>query len=137
MASILKVDDLRGNTAAGDITITSEGGSATMQLQQGLTKQFLTMGSDYLIDDSFNTSSLTDNATGDFTITYNNNFSTALGIALSGASGFSRVTLSYGPGTAPNTTTSTIRCGTVYAYGTGYTYYDSPENGVLSTGDLA
>jgi hypothetical protein len=38
MASILKVDDLRGNTSAGDITITSEGGSATMQLQQGLEK---------------------------------------------------------------------------------------------------
>ena len=36
MASILKVDDLRGNTAAGNITITSEGSSATMQLQQGL-----------------------------------------------------------------------------------------------------
>ncbi len=38
MASILKVDDLRGNTAAGNITITSEGGAATMQLQQGVAK---------------------------------------------------------------------------------------------------
>ena len=38
MAGILKVDDLRGNTSAGDITITSEGGSATMQLQQGVLK---------------------------------------------------------------------------------------------------
>ena len=26
---------LTGKTAAGDVTITSEGGSATMQLQQG------------------------------------------------------------------------------------------------------
>lgn len=38
MASILKVDDLRGNTAAGDITITD--GSATMQLQKGVAKAF-------------------------------------------------------------------------------------------------
>jgi len=42
MASILKVDDLRGNTAAGNITITGEGGAATMQLQQGVMKCWLT-----------------------------------------------------------------------------------------------
>ena len=42
MASILKVDDLRGNTAAGNITITSEGGAATMQLQQGVAKAWIT-----------------------------------------------------------------------------------------------
>jgi hypothetical protein len=35
MASILKVDAMQGVTSAGDITITSEGGAATMQLQQG------------------------------------------------------------------------------------------------------
>ena len=29
MASILKVDEMQGVTSAGDITITSEGGSAT------------------------------------------------------------------------------------------------------------
>ena len=43
MASILKVDDLRGNTAAGNVTITSEGGSATMQLQQGVAKFWVTL----------------------------------------------------------------------------------------------
>ena len=41
MASVLKVDDLRGNTASGNITITSEGGAATMQLQQGVAKTWL------------------------------------------------------------------------------------------------
>jgi hypothetical protein len=30
MASILKVDSMQGVTSAGDITITSEGGAATM-----------------------------------------------------------------------------------------------------------
>jgi hypothetical protein len=36
MASILKVDDLRGNAAADNITITD--GSVTMKLQNGLVK---------------------------------------------------------------------------------------------------
>jgi hypothetical protein len=66
MASILKVDDLRGNTAAGNITITSEGGSATMQLQQGVVKAFINFNqtSTQAIRDSFNISSITDAATG-------------------------------------------------------------------------
>ena len=33
MASILKVDEMQGVTSAGNITITSEGGSATQSLQ--------------------------------------------------------------------------------------------------------
>tara|TARA_Y100000004_G_scaffold181014_1_gene226251 strand:+ start:315 stop:722 length:408 start_codon:yes stop_codon:yes gene_type:complete len=76
MASILKVDDLRGNTAAGDITITSEGGAATMQLQQGLSKMwFHIVVSDTSIPDSFNVSSASDNGTGSFTQNNTNNMS--------------------------------------------------------------
>jgi hypothetical protein len=40
MSTIL-VDNLTGKTSAGDITVTSEGGAATMQLQQGLAKRGL------------------------------------------------------------------------------------------------
>ena len=74
MASILKVDDLRGNTAAGNITITSEGGSATMQLQQGLCKcwNFATQPS-ATIQDSFNVASMQDDGTGLMTHNYTNN----------------------------------------------------------------
>ena len=32
------VNKLTGKTSAGDIDVVSEGGGATMQLQQGLTK---------------------------------------------------------------------------------------------------
>jgi hypothetical protein len=69
MASILKVDDLRGNTAAGNITITSEGGSATMQLQQGLAKMWVNMNGQGTIAtrDSLNVSGVTDNGTGNYT----------------------------------------------------------------------
>ena len=65
MAGILKVDDLRGNTSAGDITITSEGGSATMQLQQGVCKAWAEVNAaGTSVTDSFNVSSNTDVGTG-------------------------------------------------------------------------
>ena len=35
MASILKVDEMQGVTSAGDITITSEGGSAVLAAGAG------------------------------------------------------------------------------------------------------
>jgi hypothetical protein len=77
MASVLKVDDLRGNTAAGNITITSEGGSATMQLQQGVAKSWniVQMDSSNTINDSFNQASFTDNGTGQGQTNFTNNMS--------------------------------------------------------------
>ena len=75
MASILKVDDLRGNTAAGNITITSEGGSATMQLQQGVAKAWVNFNGTGTIAtrDSFNVSSLNDDGTGKYDVVLTNN----------------------------------------------------------------
>ena len=68
MASILKVDDLRGNTAAGNITITSEGGAATQSLQQGVAKAWVDFNGTgtVSIDDSLNISSADDDGTGDY-----------------------------------------------------------------------
>ena len=83
MASILKVDAMQGVTAAGDITITSEGGAATQSLQQGLAKVWSnqTTGTP---NNSFNSSGITDNGTGDFTVNFSNamsnaNYSSTLG----------------------------------------------------------
>jgi len=74
MASILKVDEMQGVTSAGDITITGEGGSATMQLQQGLAKAWAnyTTNTSTAINGSgsFNVSSLTDNGTGDTVVVF-------------------------------------------------------------------
>ena len=79
MASILKVDDLRGNTAAGNITITSEGGAATTQLQQGLAKGWLNYQQNTpAVRDSLNISGVTDTATGRYAVAYTNNMSNAL-----------------------------------------------------------
>ena len=64
--SELKVDTLTGKTSAGDITVTSEGGAATMQLQQGLAKAWAFIGGDGTpsVTGSFNVASLIDEDTG-------------------------------------------------------------------------
>ena len=75
MASILKVDELRGIVSAGDITVTSEGGAATQSLQQGLAKSWINLdgtASGATARDSFNVASTTDNGTGQYTATFTN-----------------------------------------------------------------
>jgi hypothetical protein len=73
--STVITDNLTGKTAAGNVTITSEGGSATMQLQQGLVKAWNTTSSDgTTIYDSFNISSLGDFNTGRQDHNVSNNF---------------------------------------------------------------
>ena len=73
MASELKVDKFTGVTTAGSILVTGEGNSTTTNLQQGLCKTWCVyVGDGSAISDSFNTASLTDNATGDATIAHTN-----------------------------------------------------------------
>ena len=74
MASELKVDKFTGVTTAGSIDVTGEGNSTTTNLQQGLAKCWchLDMNTENTIDDSFNTSSITDRATGKVTVTLSN-----------------------------------------------------------------
>lgn len=68
--STLNVDALVGNTSANAITVRGEG-SATTSLQQGLLKSWIRFnGSGTIaINDNFNCSSITDNATGVYTMT--------------------------------------------------------------------
>ncbi len=77
MASILKVDELRGIVSAGDITVTSEGGAATQSLQQGLAKAWCNIDDAGLTGarDSLNISSYTSEATAIFSVSYSNNLS--------------------------------------------------------------
>jgi hypothetical protein len=76
MASILKVDELQGKTSAGAVTITS--GTATMSLQEGVAKHFVNYDApNTTTDSSFNQSSLTDYATGEFKSLFTNSFSSA------------------------------------------------------------
>ena len=77
MASLLKVDTLTGVTTAGSISVTGEGNSTTTNLQQGLAKAWVRIDGTgtAAIDDSFNCGSLTDNGTGDYSVTRTNNMS--------------------------------------------------------------
>ena len=73
MSSIL-VDNLTGKTTAGSVTVTSEGGLKTMQMQQGLTKAWTNYdGSDSSVRDSLNSSSVTDHDTGEHSVSLTNN----------------------------------------------------------------
>ena len=79
MASVLKVDEMQGVTSAGNITITGEGGSGTMQLQQGVAKVWVNFdGTQTSITarDSFNVSAMVDDsASGEYQIQFTSNFS--------------------------------------------------------------
>lgn len=70
-------DKLTGRATAGDVTITSENGSATFQMQYGLVKGFVDLLTDASINgDSHNISSTVDNDTGDYTANFTNSFQT-------------------------------------------------------------
>ena len=70
-------DKLTGRATAGNVTITSEGGAATMQLQQGVAKAWLNWdtGTSHSTRDSVNVSSISDGGTGVTTITFTSSMS--------------------------------------------------------------
>ncbi len=82
----VKTDKITGKTAAGSITIQGEG-SATTNLQQGLLKAWANLdGSSTVgVNDSFNTTGITDNGTGNYTVTIANDLANGNG-AMSGYS---------------------------------------------------
>jgi len=77
--STLKTNTLTGTTSAGSIVVTGEGGSTTTNLQQGLAKAWINLDgiADVTTQDSFNTGSITDNGTGDYSITITNDMNNA------------------------------------------------------------
>ena len=127
--STVITDNLTGKTAAGNVTITSEGGSATMQLQQGLAKAWTVNASSAsgTVGDSLNNSSFSDVATGRTEITLINPMSAATDwcVTLGSTSNY--------PYVCSATSSTTHRLDTVN--GTG-NFTDGSSNGQV-TGDLA
>ena len=74
MSSELIVDELTGRASAGSIAVTAEGGTVTTNLQQGLAKSWVNFNGTgtAAIVDSFNMTSITDNSTGDYSVTIAN-----------------------------------------------------------------
>jgi len=79
MTSELRVDNLKGSTTGGSINVLGEGTSATTNLQQGLTKVFCSFdgAGTIAIKDSFNTSGIDDNGTGQYDVNYTNSMASA------------------------------------------------------------
>ena len=72
-------DTIKGNTTAGSISVVGEGNSTTTNLQQGLAKAWCLFDQTAPeIDDSFNSASLTDTATGKGSVNWTNNMGGAL-----------------------------------------------------------
>lgn len=107
-------DKLTGRATAGDVTITSEGGSATMQLQQGVAKAWWSLNGTGTIAgrDSFNVSSFDDVATG----TYDANYTSAMAngnYSFQGTTGVNSNTayvFAYNSSSAPSTTDVRFSC---------------------------
>jgi len=76
MASTLKINTLTGVSTAGSIAVTGEGNSTTTNLQQGLCKAWCSFTSQTTtaLSDSFNIGSITDNGTGDTSLTMSSAF---------------------------------------------------------------
>jgi hypothetical protein len=107
------VNKLTGKTSAGDIDVVSEGGAATMQLQQGLAKAFCSWGHTNHTTgiETFNIASITDTGTGNNHVNLINNMATAEAPATSGGTTFYGTDL-YGAGLGPvgsEHTTSSFR----------------------------
>jgi len=124
-------------STTGTLTLTGEGGAATTDVTQGLGKSWVNWNgtSTAAIRDSLNHSSLTDNGTGDYTITIASAMSN-VGYCRSGMAGHaanSQQNLSQCEDTTPATTT-------VARYiisPANASLEDSPYAGVVLHGDLA
>ena len=54
---------------SGQVSVRGEGSATTTNLQQGLCKHWIQHNDAVVIDDSFNNTSMTDNGTGNYTVT--------------------------------------------------------------------
>jgi len=137
MASILKVDTLTGVATAGSIAVTGEGNSTTTNLQQGLAKAFVNLSGDGTVSirDSHNTSSVTDNGTGDYTFAWSSSMGN-INYTSSGAAGTNQdslMNISQPENSSPPATGS-CRFSVVYVHTTPF---DGTYVGAVIHGDLA
>ena len=134
----LKTNTLTGTSTAGSIAVTGEGNSTTTNLQQGLAKLWchLDMNQDpHTIDDSLNTSSVTDRNAGLITVTASNAMAsinyTTVGSCWNGSSdNYSRFV---SPDDA-RTTTNVLLATTLSSSGA---LLDAQDVDVINHGDLA
>ena len=131
MSEIL-VNKLTGTSTAGSILVTGEGNSTTTNLQQGLLKHWSHFDQETTPSanqDSFNSSSVADNATGDYSQNFANNMANANFVA----SAISKQVITDLLGSS-SLTTSSIR---INIRNPSFADTDADDNLLLVAGDLA
>ena len=140
----LKTNTLTGTSTAGSIAVTGEGNSTTTNLQQGLVKcwaDFDGSGTPALTD-SFNSASITDNGSGDYTVPFTNNMAsgnyvfTGCSVYEDGTAG-NIFTLTPKYGSADNRGASSVRMVSAYDTGSNIALYDYKQQQFQIVGDLA
>ena len=140
-ASEIAIDKLKGASSASSISVVGEGGTTTTNLQQGLAKAWISFNGGVTTPvaiDSFGTSTLTDNGTGDYSQTLTNamgnaNYTHSGSAGVNDGSGNAASQRVYGYNTARTQST------TVYNINTGYDNSNAINAYVTSNvhGDLA
>ena len=130
--SEIKTNKLTGTSTAGSILVTGEGNSTTTSLQQGLLKHWSHFDQETTPSanqDSFNSSSVADNATGDYSQNFANNMANANFVA----SAISKQVITDLLGSS-SLTTSSIR---INVRNPSFADTDADDNLLLVAGDLA
>ena len=131
-----KIDTLKGKTTAGSITVQGEG-TATTNLQQGLVKHWCHFHMNTAtVDDSFNNTGITDQATGQFTMNLTNAMASA-GNDLQIVSGVVAVGTYARDGSIRTDTRFTSSTYDVLASLAGSSFYDVVRISAGRVGDLA
>ena len=142
MSTIL-VNTLTGTSTAGSIAVTGEGNSTTTNLQQGLAKVWCAFNTvtNHSTFDSFNTSGLTDNGSGDTTISYTSNMAAAKSYAVTGvmadASVVTNAVYSSQPNQSDSVATGSLRAVHAFAQASSAGIGDIAYNCNVIHGDLA
>ena len=135
--SEVKTDKLTGTSTAGSILVTGEGNSTTTNLQQGLAKAFVNLSGDGTVSirDSYNTSGVTDNGTGDYTFAWSSSMGN-INYTSSGAGGQDQTALINvsQPENSTAPATGSCRFGVAYANSNAF---DGTYVGAVIHGDLA
>ena len=141
--SEIRVDKISGKTSANAVTVTGENGSTQTSLQQGLVKAWaeITGSGTAAINDSFNMSSLDDNATGDYDANFTNVLnSDSFSIQFQAIVGTGGYVGNCWALTDDKTTSNTGRCQFGYrqsSAGTGAAVDPNPHGWWTINGDLA
>ena len=138
--STLAINTISGQTAANSVVVTGEGGTTTTSLQQGLAKCWITFNGTGTIAilDSFNFASITDRATGKYTMTIANDMANAMFVQSGNAKKNDGTedpnqTVVFGAGTSYTKIPSEVHMVT----GRGASMYDTSSAECVINGDLA